>query len=378
MTRGLPRCLLTVSAMLGFWWSAALAGDAPPKAAPAGAVAPAPKTAPAEVGVGSLEALLQSIPAGLMPRGAMTDAQRKALEEWAQQRLAGAPLTVDVTLVSVEGDGENVVVTAAVGAPVKIHDRSVRCTVRATFGKGAPEGSRAGLKPGRQVTLTGKVAPRDPLTPITGTVEAGKVRMQVAGWSAMYACFLMNLEACRWPDPPPPPKPAEFFGAKAEGVKIVYIIDRSGSMTDSMEYVKFELKRSIGNLDEARQFHVLFYSSGPPLEMPPRKLLDASAANKQLAYGFIDGVIAQGETDPSKALERAFECNPDAIYLLTDGEFDRSIAALVKRLNAAGTVKVHTLGFLYRTGEAVLKEIAAQNGGQHRFVSEADLPKLPK
>jgi hypothetical protein len=169
-----------------------------------------------------------------------------------------------------------------------------------------------------------------------------------------------------------------FFGAGVgeEAVKIVYVVDRSGSMTDSIDFVKYELKRSIGELGEAKEFHVIFYSSGPPVEMPTRRLVNGTERNKQLAFEFIDGVIAQGETDPSKALERAFDCKPDLIYLLTDGEFDRAIIDLVKRLNVGGKVTVHTIGFLYKTGESVLKQIAEENHGNYKFVSEQDLATL--
>jgi len=166
------------------------------------------------------------------------------------------------------------------------------------------------------------------------------------------------------------------FGAGAEteiAHRIVYVVDRSGGMTDVIDYVKFELKRSIGELGEDIEFHVILYSSGPPVEMPTRRLVVASERNKQLAFEFIDNIIPQGETDPSKALERAFDCTPEAICLLTDGEFDRAIIDLVKRLNTRGKVTVHTIGFLYRTGEDVLKKIAEQNGGNYRFVSEVDL-----
>jgi len=167
-----------------------------------------------------------------------------------------------------------------------------------------------------------------------------------------------------------------FFGAGGEARQIVYVVDRSGSMTDSIDYVKFELKRSIGELGEEKEFHVIFYSSGPPLEMPTRRLVNATDRNKQLAFEFIDGVIPQGETDPSKALQRAFAVKPELIYLLTDGEFDKAIVGLVKKLNADGQVTVHTIGFLYRIGERVLKQIAEENGGNYKFVSEKDLATL--
>jgi hypothetical protein len=147
-------------------------------------------------------------------------------------------------------------------------------------------------------------------------------------------------------------------------------------MTCSLDYVKSELKRAIGELSEDDEFDVIFYSSGPPVEMPTRRLVNATERNKQLAFQFIDGVIAQGETDPAGAIERAFAVKPDIIYILTDGEFDRAIVALVKRLNADAKVTVHTIGFLYREGEPILKQIADQNGGRYRFVSEKDLADL--
>ncbi len=129
-----------------------------------------------------------------------------------------------------------------------------------------------------------------------------------------------------------------FFGvSEVVAQKIVYVVDRSGSMTDSIDYVKFELKRSIGELGEDSEFHVIFYSSGPPVEMPTRRLVPATERNKELAFQFIDGIIAQGETDPSKALDRAFAVGPELVYLLTDGEFDKAIVDRVDRRRPAGS-----------------------------------------
>jgi hypothetical protein len=172
-----------------------------------------------------------------------------------------------------------------------------------------------------------------------------------------------------------------FFGAGGdeEGPrKFVYIVDRSGSMTDSIDFVKYELKRSISELSDEQEFHVIFYSSGPPVEMPTRRLVNATERNKQLAFEFIDGIVPQGETDPSKALERAFACSPELIYLLTDGEFDRSIIDLCKRLNSGGKVTIHTICFLYQSGSEVLKQIAADNGGNYKLVTEQDLANLSR
>jgi hypothetical protein len=155
--------------------------------------------------------------------------------------------------------------------------------------------------------------------------------------------------------------------------KIVYVVDRSGSMTDTLDIVKVELKRSLSELVDASEFHVIFYSSGPPVEMPARRLVNATERNKQLAYEFIDTVVAQGETDPSQALQRAFGCKPDFIYLLTDGEFDRQIVDLVGRLSAGSNTKVNTIGFLSQSGDEVLRQIADKTGGSHKVITEKDL-----
>jgi hypothetical protein len=172
-----------------------------------------------------------------------------------------------------------------------------------------------------------------------------------------------------------------FFGIgpviEQEGPrKIVYIVDKSGSMTDSIDFVKYELKRSIGELGDDKEFHVIFYSSGPPIEMPTRRLVNATERNKDMAFGFIDNIVAAQETEPSKAIERAFACKPDMIYLLTDGEFDRQIVEQVRNLNAGRQVIVHTICFLYTSGLPALQQIAEQNGGQCKLVTERDLATL--
>jgi hypothetical protein len=171
------------------------------------------------------------------------------------------------------------------------------------------------------------------------------------------------------------PRPRDIRGIGTAG-NVVYVVDRSGSMTDSIELVKAELKRSIGELEDETAFHVIFYSSGPPSELPTRRLVYATERNKLLAYEFIDAVIAAGGTDPSQAVERAFAVKPDIIYFLTDGEFDRRIVDLVRQRNLGGKVKVYTIGFLYEDPDRLLREIARQNGGQYKFISEADLAAI--
>lgn len=157
---------------------------------------------------------------------------------------------------------------------------------------------------------------------------------------------------------------------------VVYVIDRSGSMTDTLDYVKMELRDAIRGLGPECRFHVIFFSSGKPVEMAARRLIPATRENVRKAFEFIDQVVAAGQTNPTKAVERAFGIRPELVYLLTDGEFDRSIVDLVSGLNKNGKVAVNTISFIYRTGEEVLRQIAGQNKGTYRFVSEDELASL--
>jgi len=377
----------------------------------------------AAAGADAIAALLLSVPERLMPPGVMTDVEEQAFNDWATRALGGAAITAEFAVDSVahSADGSMVLV-GSLQHNVPVNGREARCQVRAVLDRGNEGVTIADLRPGAVVSLTGRLAAANPLTPTSGRVQKPGMNMGVRGWSAADAFFRLNIEKARAmtveaaPPPPPPPvkpaekpdkpaatpastakpapkpveapaapapqvskppeKPAEFFGVAAAGAKIVYIVDRSGSMTDSIDYVKKALKKSIGELTEDKWFHVIFYSSGPPVEMPTRRLVEATERNKKLAFEFVDAVIAQGETDPSKALKRAFELKPDAIYLLTDGEFDKLVVGVVKGLNAGGKAKVHTIAFLYRTGEEVLKQIAADNGGEYKFVSEEDMRKM--
>lgn len=170
-----------------------------------------------------------------------------------------------------------------------------------------------------------------------------------------------------------------FFGAAAgQGNNIVYVVDRSGSTTDSIMYVKYELKRSIKELKPAQKFFVVFYSSGPPVGMRAGKSVPATEVNKAEAYKFIEGILPIGQTDPSEALKLAFATGADTIMLLTDGEFEKKVVALIDTLNAGKKVTVNTVCFLYTGGEAILQEIAKKNNGQYTYVGEQDLEKMGK
>ena len=67
---------------------------------------------------------------------------------------------------------------------------------------------------------------------------------------------------------PQPEAPlVSFFGSSAAGYKIVFVVDRSGSMWDQFEFVRNELLAALARLEPGQQFQLIFFSSGQPLLM---------------------------------------------------------------------------------------------------------------
>ncbi|MCX5670660.1 MAG: VWA domain-containing protein [Planctomycetota bacterium] len=175
--------------------------------------------------------------------------------------------------------------------------------------------------------------------------------------------------------------PTTFFGSGSRADHVCYVIDRSGSMIDTFQFVRQEMLISISRLRPSQDFHVLLFAEANPKELMHRRLVPASDRYKQDVADFLDSIRAEGKTDPIPALLRAFDvlAKADAskpgkvIYLLTDGVFPDSQAVLqaIRARNADKGVIIHT--FLYGNkppeAEKVMKDIAAENGGKYKFVS---------
>lgn len=101
---------------------------------------------------------------------------------------------------------------------------------------------------------------------------------------------------------------------------------------------------------------------------PGGKFLRATAAQKRSGRQWVANFEPPGGgTDPEAALMRALGLKPDAVYLLTDGEFDPTIAERVRQANKQRTA-IHTISFVTRDAESLLKLIASESGGDYRFV----------
>ena len=182
---------------------------------------------------------------------------------------------------------------------------------------------------------------------------------------------------------------SSFFGQGGNAHHIVFVIDRSGSMLDTFDYVRQEMLMSISRLRPPQDFHVILFASDKQLdkridapavlENPPKKLVPAEYEQKEKVAEFLTTVVPEGHTNPIPALRRAFAVLKQAnarpgklIYLLTDGEFPDNEAVLraIREANPGSKVFINTYLYDFRapTAVSVMKQIADESGGLYRYV----------
>jgi hypothetical protein len=164
----------------------------------------------------------------------------------------------------------------------------------------------------------------------------------------------------------PPWRQASFFGVRAQGRFFVYVIDCSKSMIEEDRFARatMEVRRSVLALQSPQQFEVIFYNEGT-MPMPggpsPRP---ADARNKNQLVAWLRMVDPDGGTDPRSALRQALILRPEAIFLLSDGEFPAGTAEAVAHFNAQ-RIPIHCVDLSGGEGGDHLRRIARDSGGQY-------------
>ncbi len=176
---------------------------------------------------------------------------------------------------------------------------------------------------------------------------------------------------------------ASFFGLEAKGSRFLYICDVSGSMDwdengvpsphgSRINALRRELSKSIQGLMEHMQFYVIFFSSNAmPINSENNKWIPARDTGKKWAIDRIGTLRAFGGTEPWPAFELAFQMKPapDAIYFMTDGEFDPTVALRIQAVNVGSRkIPIHCITLVEKTGEETMRKIATDSGGTYAHV----------
>jgi hypothetical protein len=163
----------------------------------------------------------------------------------------------------------------------------------------------------------------------------------------------------------PPWKQTSFYGIRAKGQVFIYVVDCSGSMADEARLVraKQEIRRSVMNLRWPQKFYVIFYNDRP-LAMPAGLPQSADVSNKIQTFDWFRTVDAEGETDPREAMAEAIAFKPDAIFLLSDGEYPEGAVEAIAKKNVK-KVPIHCIDLAGGAAGDQLKRIARDSGGQY-------------
>ena len=187
-------------------------------------------------------------------------------------------------------------------------------------------------------------------------------------------------------------KYSEYFGTGGNAERVVYLIDASGSLIDSMPLVMMELKRSIMALTPEHKFTVIFFQGSEPKEVGVgiKGLKHATDENKKQICAWIDtdtgNVIPGGLSNPDKALRLALSYRPELIYVLSDnitgqGRYEVDQRQLLREIALANrsNTKINAIQYLRpdpltRQGmTGTMEMIAKQSGGLFRYVGGREL-----
>ncbi len=188
---------------------------------------------------------------------------------------------------------------------------------------------------------------------------------------------------------------AQFFGVQATGNRFVFVVDSSTSMIDKVDDLRRELEAAIRRLTPQQQFYVVFFDRDAERmrfgewnadhtayrfnAVPEEDLAFATPEHIDACIRWMLAVRLESATNPYEAMAFATSVlQPEAIYLLSDGEFTdggltesfllRANRALGPRGQLQPKIIVHCIAIYSRAGEVVLQRIAAANGGTYRFV----------
>lgn len=164
-----------------------------------------------------------------------------------------------------------------------------------------------------------------------------------------------------------------FFGAKATGRSIVFVVDCSNSMNrphasagTRFRRLKLELLNSIASMTPKQFFYIIFFNERP-ISMPASTMQPAVPFQQRHYLQWMAGIRALGGTEPISSLQLALRLKPDVIYFLTDGNFNSRTAAELSQIVQRHSA-IHTITFGQRGAESLMKTIATNNRGTYRFI----------
>ncbi|MFK7735508.1 MAG: hypothetical protein AB8B50_05760 [Pirellulaceae bacterium] len=206
---------------------------------------------------------------------------------------------------------------------------------------------------------------QSPATQLTGVDPASSMLTSVAAAGSVNAV----IESLK---PISEGRGASFFGAYAEGNRFIYVLDSSRSMLgDRWIYACTQLIDSLNGLNEDQEFYVICF------DFETTFLFNQTPANAKFYPANDDSIddvqtwlrsrVLGPATMPAQALKFALDFNPDAIFLLSDGELQDNSRMMLRSMNSRTSelrqIPIHTVHLFSAQGKETLRAIARENKG---------------
>lgn len=160
---------------------------------------------------------------------------------------------------------------------------------------------------------------------------------------------------------------AEFFGLRANGTRFIFLIDGSRSMDGGGDVAaRRELISSIRKMPPEMEIEVIFFTN--TLTRVFGKFISLTSRD-QIIRKLENIHPPAGGTPVLPSLRTALRMQPDAVFLLTDGEFDeQNVSSQVRALNL-GKIPINTVALMNTSAAPVLKQVASDSGGDYKYVA---------
>jgi hypothetical protein len=166
--------------------------------------------------------------------------------------------------------------------------------------------------------------------------------------------------------------------------KIVFVCQGGDSIKPKLDSLKLELTRAVQNLKPIQSTDVVIYEDQKPLKADDH-LLICNSSNKRLLEHWIADLAPSGDAaDPTVAMTFALKLKPNLVYFLADSAKFADVPGLLDvfhKLNSDHATKVNTILLVdskeeqvtKMDSEAVMKQIAEENGGHFRWVTKDEV-----
>lgn len=165
---------------------------------------------------------------------------------------------------------------------------------------------------------------------------------------------------------------AGFFGINVRAEKVAFVVDASTSMSmllpesGSMKFqrTKLELLKSLRQLSPKQRFSVVLFNDQPIFDRDFQMVSPTANRIRDLENS-LNNIFPFGGTDPSGAMQSVLQSDHDAIFLLSDGEFDPNMIDWIRNANSG-----HKMICTICLGEeaVTLQQIAKDSGGKYLSV----------